>query len=404
MKIAQRLLPLLLVILAVIGIGCSHVDKTVVEDVITNELDLLKNLDSKTTQKYISYKELFPDAGEEVKLSDEVKEVFSLFFQDFDYKILDIDVDKDKKTATASIRLSTMDAHTLAKDFAASQLKMEILEAADADSQNTEDITISLEERYLILDQLLKTNEYDSVESNCTIKLVDKGDKDEIWEIKRTYSLENDLVGGLMTYLSDPDILSPEDTLAVYLKTLKKMDMEEMSNYLGVESILNTSDTAKNAIASALVEQVHKNFNYEVKESSIDGYNAVVNTEISTFDSDAILSAYQKELDTYLSSPDAVIDGSQKRYQKSHELLLDSIESNTTVKTAPAAFHFTNDGVSWKLKDESSELGNAIFGTLTTSPVEDGDDAVNEASEDTSEEYSEDDSGDGTEDDSGDDS
>ena len=46
-----------------------------------------------------------------------------------------------------------------------------------------------------------------------------------------------------MTYLSDPDILSPEDTLAVYLKTLKKMDMEEMSNYLGVESILNTSDT-----------------------------------------------------------------------------------------------------------------------------------------------------------------
>lgn len=390
MKIAKRLLPLLLVILAVIGIGCSHVDKTVVEDVITNELDLLKNLDSKTTQKYISYKELFPDAEEKVKLSDEVKEVFSLFFQDFDYKILDINVDKDKKTAAASIRLSTLDAHTLAEDFAASQLKKEILEAADADSQNTEDITISLEERYLILNQLLKTKEYDVVESNCTIELADKGEKDEVWEIKRTYSLENDLVGGLMTYLSDPDILSPEDTLAVYLKTLKKMEMEEMSNYLGVESILNTSDSAKNAIASALVEQVHKNFNYEVKESSIEGYNAVVNTEITTFDSDAILSAYQKELDAYLSSPDAVIDGSQKRYQKSHELLLDNIESNTAVKTAPAAFHFTNDGVSWKLQDESSELGNAIFGTLTTSPVENGEDTSDEESEEESEEYSED--------------
>lgn len=390
MKIAKRLLPLLLVILAVIGIGCSHVDKTDVEDVITNELDLLKNLDSKTTQKYISYKELFPDAAEKVKRSDEVKEVFSLFFRDFDYKILDIDVDKEKKTATAQIRLSTLDAHTLAKDFAASQLKQEILEAADADSQNTEEITISLEERYLILNQLLKTQEYDVVESNCTIELNDKGEKDEVWEIKRTYSLENDLVGGLMTYLSDPDILSPEDTLAVYLKTLKKMDMEEMSNYLGVESILNTSDTAKNAIASALVEQVHKNFNYNVTESKIEGYNAVVNTEITTFDSDAILSAYQKELDAYLSSPDAVIDGSQKRYQKSHELLLASIEANTATKTAAAAFHLTNDGVAWKLKDESSELGNAIFGTLTISPVEDEEDTTEEGAEDSTEEGSED--------------
>ena len=70
--------------------------------------------------------------------------------------------------------------------------------------------------------------------------------------------------------------------------------------------------------------------------------------------------------------------------------MLDNIESNTAVKTAPAAFHFTNDGVSWKLQDESSELGNAIFGTLTTSPVENGEDTSDEESEEESEEYSED--------------
>lgn len=401
MKIAKRLLPLLLVILAVIGIGCSHVDKTDVEEVITNELDLLKNLDSKTTQKYISYKELFPDATENTELSSEVKEVFSLFFQDFDYKILDIDVDKEKKTASASLRLSTMDAHTLAEDFAASQLKKEILDTAEADSKNTEEITISLEERYLLLNQLLKDNDYKTVESNCTIELRNTGDKDEVWEIKRTYSLENDLVGGLMTYLSDPDILSPEDTLAVYLKTLKKMDTEQMSTYLGVESILNTSDTAKNAIASALVEQVHKNFNYDVISSDIESYTASIDTKITTFDSDAILSAYQQELDAYLSSPDAVIDGSQKRYQKSHELLLENIQSNTATKTAEATFHFVNDGASWKLMDDSGELGNAIFGILTTSPVDKDGDGISDADtdaasseedyEDTGDSYSEDD-------------
>ena len=83
MKISKRLLPLLLVILSVFIIGCAHVDKTDVEEAIISELDLLKNLDSETAQKYISYRELFPGSTEETELSEEVKEVFSLFFPEF---------------------------------------------------------------------------------------------------------------------------------------------------------------------------------------------------------------------------------------------------------------------------------------------------------------------------------
>ena len=81
-------------------------------------------------------------------------------------------------------------------------------------------------------------------------------------------SLEDDLVGGLIADLADPDILSPEDTLTVYLDTLQKLDLKEMTSYLGVVNIMNTSDTAKNSIASALAEQIHKNFNYVIKSSS----------------------------------------------------------------------------------------------------------------------------------------
>ena len=58
MKIAKGLIPLLVLIFAVsMIIGCSHSDKSDVEGVITNELNLLKNLDSDTAQKYISYQE-----------------------------------------------------------------------------------------------------------------------------------------------------------------------------------------------------------------------------------------------------------------------------------------------------------------------------------------------------------
>lgn len=81
------------------------------------------------------------------------------------------------------------------------------------------------------------------------------------------------------------------------------------------------------------------------------------------------LHSTKKELNTYLASADAVIDGSQKRYNKSHELLLDSIRNNQATITATATFHLTNDGASWKLENAGTELGNAIFGTLTASPV-----------------------------------
>ena len=374
MKIAKRLFPFLLVILVVFFVGCSHTDKTEVKEVLTKELDLLKNLDADTTQKYVSYQELFPDADQTAELSDEVNEVFSLFFQNFDYKILDINVNKDKKTAAATVRLCTVDTHALARDFSAACLKSEILKAA-ADSENTKETMPSIQERYLSLNHLLKTREYETVEDNCTITL---SQKDDTWEINRTYSLENDLVGGLISYLSDPDILSPEETLEVYLKTIKKMDLKEMSNYLGLDSILTDEDPAKKVIAEALVEQVHQNFNYEIQECMVDGYRASIATEITTFDSDAILEGYQEELNTYLSSPEAVIDGADKRYQKSLALLLDHIEKNQKTTNASTKFHLINDGISWKLQDTSQDLGNAIFGILRTSPVEEANEQAAE--------------------------
>ncbi len=370
MKIVKGLAPFLLLVFAVsMIIGCSHSEKADVKGVITNELDLLKNLDSDTVQKYISYKELFPDATEKIELSREVEEVFSLFFQDFDYKILRIKVDKDKKEASASLKLTTIDAKALAKDYTVSHLKDAILNAADSASHNTEEQSDSMEDRYLILNELLKDHTYKIVETDCTLTLQNNGTDREDWEIRRSHDLENSLVGGLITYLSDSDLLTPEETLTVYLNTLKTMDQDQMSNYLGLESLLTTSDSAKNSIASALVEQMHKTFDFKITDSDVESYHAVIQTEITTFDSDAILKAYQKELDEYLASPDAVIDGPQKRYNHSLELLLHNIEKNTGTLTHPAVFVLTNDGASWKLQDDGHSIGAGIFGNLSVTPL-----------------------------------
>lgn len=368
MKTVKHLLAFLMIILlSVFLCSCSQSAKAHAEKVIKKDLDLLKNLDSETTMQYISYQELFPDSDDSTKLSADIKEVFSLFFQNFDYKILDISVDSDEKNASAQLKLTTLDAKALASDFVSASLQEEILETA---SGKENDNGNSLEQRYLLLYKLLKNNTYSSAERNTSIQLNNLGSSSEPdWEITHSSSLENDLVGGLITYLSDPGLVPPAETLTVYLKTLQEMDVKQMANYLGLDSILNTSDSAKNAIASALMEQFHSCFNYKISSTSVSGYLAEVDAELTTFDSNSILTQYEKELNTYLTSADAVIDGSQKRYNKSHELLLDSIRNNQATITATATFHLTNDGASWKLENAGTELGNAIFGTLTASPV-----------------------------------
>lgn len=368
MKTVKHLLAFLMIILlSVFLCSCSQSAKAHAEKAIKKDLDLLKNLDSETTMQYISYQELFPDSDDSTKLSADIKEVFSLFFQNFDYKILGISVDSDEKNASAQLKLTTLDAEALASDFVSASLQEEILENASGKENDNEN---SLEQRYLLLYKLLKNNTYSSAERNTSIQLNNLGSSSEPdWEITHSSSLENDLVGGLITYLSDPDLVPPAETLTVYLKTLQEMDVKQMANYLGLDSILNTSDSAKNAIASALMEQFHSCFNYKISSTSVSGYLAEVDAELTTFDSNSILTQYEKELNTYLASADAVIDGSQKRYNKSHELLLDSIRNNQATITATATFHLTNDGASWKLENAGTELGNAIFGTLTASPV-----------------------------------
>lgn len=369
MKTVKTLFPLFLVLVMVLGTGCSYQEKKEAETAVKDELDLLKNLDLDTAQKYVSQESLFPGLGKDTEESQqEITKVFSLFFQDFNYKILDVHLDKDKAFASATLRLATIDGETLAKDFAASCLKQEILQLAD-DERWDEKKGLSLKERYIILNHLLESKDYKTAEKKCTVGLKKNGKGEEAsWEILRTYALENSLVGNLMASLSDPDILSATDTLTIYLETLKEMNKAQMCSLLGAESLSDGQDTAKNAIASALAQQVHDNFDYEILECKENGYQAQITVQISTFDSEAILKEYQTTLDAYLSSPQAVIDGASVRLSNSYNLLLECIQSNHTIRTSQTELLLTNDGDSWKLDTESGALGSAIFGPLSTTP------------------------------------
>ncbi len=387
MKVTKYLLPLVLLFTVLTLVSCSSAERTEAEDAIKEELDLLKNVDSETTARYIS--ELSPEFSNSNEISQKITDVFTLFFQNFDYKILNTDVDSQKGIATSKIRIKTLDAQKLAQDFASSHLNDEILAIANQ-TPNTNNLD-SVEQRYLLLYQLLTSNEYDSVEIDTIVEL--KRSEENIWEIQRTYSLENDLVGGLMTYLSDPNILTPDATLEVYLKSFKTMDDVQIKNYLGINSLFSSDEITKNTIADALVEQILNSFDYEIKKPEISGYNATVPVIITTFDSDSIISEYKKNLDTYISTPQAVIDGASARYEIAQQYLIEAIRNNDKTIQREVVFHLVNDVTAWHLEDNSNELGYAILGTMADSDFSEsmqidteteGDDASDSDDADTS--------------------
>lgn len=374
MQIVKHMLPVMLAFTLLLA-GCSSPEEKAIKEVITNELDLLKDLDSGAFEEYISYEELFSQSGEDAALSSEMKDVFDLFFKDFNYKIMEVTVDKKARTADAVIRLTTIDARSLAADFAKVYLKEEMMSTAHG--EDTDSVS-SLDNRYQLLRDLLTSNSYEKVETTCSMHLSKTEDK--TWIIRKDSALENNLVGNLISCLADPDILSPKDTVTVYFDTIKGMSEEEMSRYFKMQNLLNTEDTQKNQIASALVKQLHKHFDYKIKDVSDDGYQASVTVEITTFDSDSIMDSYNRQFEEYLATADAVIDGEEGRLDKSHQLLLTCIKENTASSTSTITIPMNNDGVSWKM-EMGKNLEEALFGKLSSSAAS--------AETDSEEDYSE---------------
>ncbi len=359
MKTFRRLIPVLLAVFLLLA-GCAGSGSSDIRQAISSELGLLKKLDSETVAGYLSGAGLLSDVlPEESKSSSEIQDAFSLFYHNFDYKILSVDIDKEKHTALASVRVTTLDAKSLARDYASSLLRAGIFKAA---SQENSSETLTAAERYHLLYDLLSDNQYDSLQNTAEISLVRDNDQ---WEIKRTEELEEVLTGGLGNYLSDADILTPSETLDIYLNSLKEMTSEEMQNYLGIDHIVESTESDKQQIAEALVDQVKQHYDYKITDTSWESAKAVVTAEITTFDGDSILNAYQEDMDQYLSSPDAVIDGAEKRTSIAREKLLAYISDNTRTATNEAVFELENDGSAWRLISPGEDLGNALFGSIS---------------------------------------
>ena len=365
----RRLFPVLIVgciILAVLIVSCTRSGNKAVSKAVARELDPLKNLDSGSIGEYISGDMFFSDTAGEQQSPDDIKDVFTMYFKDFDYKIKSVKIDGKDNHAEAKVTVKTPDSHALASDFVSSMLETLIMNQADDPTPSSGNL--SRKERFLILHRLLSQNSYEIVSTDCTVRLKREGGQ---WTVEKNSALNNALVGGLITCLSDSEILSPKETLHVYLNTIKNMNIDQMANFMGLNGLLNSDAAGKNETAQALLEQIHSHFDFSIGEETINGYKASVNTVITTIDSDAILEAYQDSMTAYMDSPDALIDGadgSEARSEKSRTFLIEKIQDDSFISDQDTVFNLINDGVSWKLETPGASLSNALFGSLADDP------------------------------------
>ncbi len=357
--------------------GCVSEDKKAVTDCIRNELDVLKTADPSNIAQHLSNSSLFEDMAAD-KLPSEVIDVFSLFFRDFDYDIKNVQVDEGSQKASAILRLETIDAKKLAKDYTSQSIIKQLQNLA-----NPSQVEYSLEDYYLTLHDLLTVNDYKTVKNEYSVTLTRTG---ETWKLEQDSDLENALVGGFVTYAADPELFTPEEIVALHFDTIKEFDTEQMNQFLSLDELFSADDEYKRTIAKALAAQILQYLDYSITASENDGINAKVTMDITSCDSRGIIKEYQTSVADYTNTAQALADGISVRLTKANQILLDSINHNTSASTTSITLVLVNDGTNWKLQMDDA-VAEAILGNIdeavadiSTDPDEDGS---TEASSDT---------------------
>lgn len=346
-----RFLTMIGVVLLLLS-GCG--EKTVSpKDVVSAELDYLVDSQTQSARQRLALSEIVPSNEKNEQTDEEISQTFDLFFENFAYKITNSKIADDK--ASVDVDLTTIDATALAKDFISQSIVKQI-----QGTTTPINVTFSLGDYYHSLCLLLSSKGYPTTESKCTITLTKSEDT---WQIDPGQDLDNKLTGGFVTAVSNPNLFTPEEIANIYLGTIKAFDKEQMSQFLLLDNLFPADDVYKRRISQALAEQILKHFNYNIVDSKINGNEASVDADITTYDANSIIGNLSAQMASYTSTAQALEDGATGRASKANEILLDCIDKNTATAVTKVSLQLTNDGVSWQLKIDET-LSQAILGNV----------------------------------------
>ena len=351
---------LLTLFLAVTLGGCDQGERSLVYTAAEEELNRLKNIDQEWFRQYKAYEGLFPDAAQDEALSNEIAEVFSLFFQDFSYRLGKPEIWEEEGRALVAVHASVKDGTALARDYAKAQIREELVRSAAG-----ADLTLTDKDRYGILAELLEEGSYPS-ERDFSLEL---RRSEERWHAVSSVNLENELMGGFPGAVSDTFLLGPDETLSAWLDGICSLDTDQLGSLLGLSGLSAQLDPTLSPVVSALTQEIQDCFDYEILSYEQKGFHASVEVRITSLSFAAIQEAFDKSLTSYLGTAESVIAGEEARYEKACQLLLSSILDNKLTSEATYTIEMVHDGTGWGFQEEDFNFGSTMLGILPGSLV-----------------------------------
>lgn len=321
---------------------------------VLQELEQIRELDEDTISSFISYENLMNSNLASGEIGSDAAEAVRLFFENFSYSLTQEKIDGDE--ATVTVQITNIDTRALARDLCTEILKKTV-EIYPED--NTESTT---NDYYCLLRDTLISNTYDTVDTTAYFHLQKT---DGVWTILSDSALEDELVGGFITCMNDPYILSASEVLEIHLDALRGLTADEWMDYLDVEDIFATCNTEYySLIDEAYIRQLTDAFDCEVLRCTENGSSAEAVIRVTSVDMTSVLEVYKEALLSYAGTTQSIRDDSVTLSNETSRLLLEALQENTAAASTDITLTFSNNGYTWEVYF-NAEFTDALMGGMT---------------------------------------
>ncbi len=352
-------------VLVCIGIA-RHVHRlNAPEKAVRDSLALIEQLDSKDAADLFAPSASGAQSASFSDLSDTGREALRAYFSGFSFRILDSHIDGE--SAAVDVEATGFDADALARAIRETQLRQEYNEKfSDTSTENHNEDTLSSvgqeDKVFTLMKNALSDGSFQKTATRETLHLTkSKGN----WTVVSDNALRTLLTGGLIEKLNDPDLLSPDDVLSVYLDRYKTMSPQEWAAELNSPNLFQTSSQDSEQLGDLYYQKAASVFKYTIDEVRTEGSVAQASIQVTVVNMSSVLSSYRQKLIAYAKTTDSITADDSALSSKSISLLREALEENADPKTVPVSIRLENSKSGWQIVDTSG-LTNALLGDMTS--------------------------------------
>lgn len=322
---------------------------------VQKELNLLKKLDPSTIMQYASLDDFLEGYFENPESEDELIAMLTLFFEKFDYKILETTADGNK--AVVRTRIQTIDAESVVKDF----YQAVVIHHIDLEASK-KFVSIPLDAYLQIFREVLEKNDYETVSSEFNI-LLNREDEDSKWRIQVSNELKSSLIGDFVSYTKEVGLFTASEIVEVTLDHISQMEAEKLLNYFAISDAFSFGMERGKLLDEILAEQIISHFNYRIISASGNEDTAEITVQITSLYMEEILIAYAESLHSYGITSEAITASQDEQVETMYQFLLDALRSNAQSTTTTITLTLVQNGIGWSLNRDSA-FTNAILGNF----------------------------------------